>query len=209
MHQHQHDQKTSQILIDLKESFHEDEPIMLDNVIARLHGRGFGILLFALAAPIAIPNIPGISTIFGVLLLIPAFQLIFGLNNVWLPKKLREIKISPSAFRHSIDGALPYILKLEKFVKPRFETITQKPYTIMIGIQVAILAIIMMLPIPFANMVPAIGVVLYAIGIANRDGALIIFSNLFFIASLFVAYIGIGAGLAAIGWVSHAIYHIF
>lgn len=193
--------KTSQTLQELHDSFADDEPILLKEVLKRLDGRAFGILLFALAVPNCIPNIPGISTIFGALLIAPALQMIFGAGQVWLPRQVREMQIQPISLRTGIEKSIPILQKMEKLFQPRLEFLTTKPFTIILGIEVFILSLILLLPIPFANMLPGFAIAFMALGLLQKDGLLIILSNLLFLISLIIAPIGIGAGLAALHFI--------
>jgi hypothetical protein len=193
--------KTSELLRDLRDAFPGDDPISVRDVLKRLEGRGFGILLLLLALPNCIPNVPGISTVFGVLLVAPALQMIFGAGTPWLPKKIGDMQAPPDTFRKGIDWAMPTLIKVEKFVQPRLQFLTQKPATIWFGIQTLILAGILMLPIPGANMLPGMGVATFAIAVLQRDGLFALISFGIFLFSLPVAVLGVGAGLAALNWI--------
>lgn len=204
-----HQSKTSIILSELRDDLHGDEEICVREILKKLDKRAFGILMFILAAPNCIPNIPGISTIFGLLLIAPALQMIFGAKQVWLPKQINDIKLNPASLRMGIDKAIPLLEKIERFVKPRLEFLSEKPFTIIMGIQVLILSGILILPIPFANFVPGLCVATMALGIIQRDGLLIILSNFLFFLSLILAPMGIGAGIAALKWAFEYILGLF
>lgn len=204
-----HQTKTSIILRELRDDLHIDEEIRVREILAKLDKRAFGILMFILAAPNCIPNIPGISTVFGLLLIAPALQMIFGAKQVWLPSQISELKINTATLRIGIDKAIPILEKVEKFVKPRLEFLSEKPFTFIMGIQVLIIAGILILPIPFANLIPGFCIAIMALGIIQRDGLLIIVSNFLFVLSLFLAPLGIGAGIAAINFAFDYIMRLF
>jgi hypothetical protein len=46
--------------------------------------------LLVLALPMCVPNVPGISTIFGVLMLAPALQMVFGSRTLAVPQRVRD-----------------------------------------------------------------------------------------------------------------------
>lgn len=193
--------KTSELLRDLRDAFPGDEPISVRDVLKRLDGRGFGLLLLLLALPNCIPNVPGISTVFGVLLVPPALQMIFGAGTPWIPKKIGDMKAPPDTFRKGIDWALPSLIRVEKFVQPRLQFLTQKPATVWFGIQTLILAAILVLPIPFGNWPPGMSVATLAIALLQRDGLFAIISFGFFVASCIIAPLGVGMAFAALDWV--------
>jgi hypothetical protein len=157
--------KTSALLKDLRDAFPGEEPISVRDLLKRLDGRAFGLLLLILALPNCIPNVPGISTVFGLLLVAPALQMIFGAGTPWIPKRIANMRIEPSTFRKVIDWTMPNLLRVEKLVQPRLQFLTQKPATIWFGIQTLILAGILVLPIPFANWPPGMGVATLAIAL--------------------------------------------
>jgi hypothetical protein len=205
-----HPPKASVLLSELRDAFPGEDKIPVSTVIDRLDGRAFGLLLLVLALPNCIPNIPGISTIFGALLFAPALQMIFGAGRPWLPRRLAEFEIEPRHLRMGIDGALPVLKRVERLVQPRLEFLTQKPATIWFGIQTLILAGILFLPIPFSNWPPGMSVAALAIALLQRDGVMALVSVGFFLASIVIAPLGIGMGIAALdylvgtlaGWVA-------
>lgn len=68
----------------------DGEHVYLGDVLDRLHGQGQGLLLLILSLPMCIPNIPGISTIFGALLIGPSLQLMRGRTSIWTPQFMRR-----------------------------------------------------------------------------------------------------------------------
>ena len=72
-----HPRSTSELLQDLVHAF-PNERVSFGELIDRLDLRAHGVLLLVLALPMCIPNVPGISTIFGVLMMLPALQLVLG-----------------------------------------------------------------------------------------------------------------------------------
>ncbi|GBF57873.1 hypothetical protein PbB2_01543 [Candidatus Phycosocius bacilliformis] len=192
--------KTSDLLRELHDAFPGDEQVSVRDVLKRLDGRAFGLLLLILALPNCIPNVPGISTIFGILLVAPALQMIFGAGTPWIPKRVGDLKIDSVTFRKVIDVSLPTLLRIEKLVQPRFQFLTQKPATIWFGVQTLILAGILTLPIPLGNWPPGMSIAALAIGLLQRDGLMALVSFGFFLVSLAVAPLGIGMAIAGLNW---------
>lgn len=193
--------KTSELLSELRDAFPGEEPISVQDLLKRLEGRAFGLLLLILALPNCIPNVPGISTIFGILLVAPALQMIFGAGTPWIPKRIANMSIEPRILRKVIDWSMPSLLRVEKFIQPRLEFLTQQPATIWFGIQTLILALILVLPIPFGNWPPGMAIATLAISLLQRDGLFALISFGFFLASCIIAPLGVGMALAALDWV--------
>lgn len=189
--------RASDLLDDLAEAF-PGEHVSAGELIDRLDSRAHGMLLLVLALPMCIPNIPGISTIFGVLMLAPALQLVFGSRRLWVPNRVRRWSIAGSALRRTFSAAAGPLRRIEYLIKPRWSRLTRFPATILVGLQTLLMALILILPIPFANWPPGITVALTALALLQRDGLLMLLTIPAAIASVGSVYLGARIGLAAI-----------
>lgn len=187
----------SALLSDLMEAF-PDERVTVGDILDRLEGQAFGLLLLLLALPNCIPNIPGLSTIFGVLMIAPAVQLIFGQKDLWLPRRVRRWSISRDALRMAIKGSLPILKRIERYVGPRWTFLTRPPFTQLLGLQTLMLAFVLILPIPLGNWPPGITVAATALALLQRDGRLALLSVPLAILSVGIAWAGVRIGIAAL-----------
>ncbi len=176
----------SAVLDDLAAAF-PGESVSVGDLLDRLDSRANGVVLLVLALPMCIPNVPGISTIFGVLMLAPALQLVLGSRTLWVPKRVREWRISCEALRRTFNATTPVLRRLEYLIKPRWSWLTRFPATIFIGLQTLLLALVLILPIPGGNWPPGITVALTALALLQRDGFLLLLTTLAAIASTYVA----------------------
>ena len=198
-----HQARVSTLLEELHDAF-PNETVSVRELLDKLEGRAFGLLLLLLALPMCIPNIPGISTIFGILLVAPAFQMIFASGQPWLPKRLRAWSFQREHLQKAIRGAVPILRRIEHFVQPRWSWLTRPPFTIFLGLQTLLLAFVLMLPIPAGNWPPGMTIAMTALALLQRDGLLAVLSVPAALVSVFVAYVGIRIGIAALselGWV--------
>ena len=108
---------TSQLLGDLAADI-DDAPQAIGEFVDRLSDRGVGFLLLILSMPMCIPNIPGISTLFGALLIAPSLQMVFRLDRVWLPQFIRKLKLEPKVLRGSLRAFSAVIGSEEKTTMP-------------------------------------------------------------------------------------------
>lgn len=189
--------EASRALSALLEEF-PNERVTLGEILHRLEGQAFGLLLLLLALPNCIPNIPGLSTIFGVMMIAPAVQMIFGQHEPWLPRRVRRWSISRDALRMSIKGAIPVLLRIERFVAPRWTVFTRPPFTQLLGLQTLLMAGVLILPIPLGNWPPGITVAATALALLQRDGRLALLTVPMAIASVVVAWAGVRIGFAAL-----------
>ena len=193
--------RASDLLGELADAF-PDERVTVGEVLDRLDGRAYGLLLLLLAAPNCIPNIPGISTIFGVMLIAPAIQMIIGRGKLWLPSRMRAWAFQRSHLRSAIHGAVPILKRIERFVQPRWSWAVQPPFTAYLGLQTLYLAFVLILPIPFGNFGPGLVVAATALAMLQEDGRLAILTPIMTVIASAVAWVGIQIGLAALqkGW---------
>ncbi|HEY8189813.1 MAG TPA: exopolysaccharide biosynthesis protein [Micavibrio sp.] len=154
----------------------EDGRISMDSLLEAFHERGFGLVIFIFAIPMAlpVPKPPGISSIFAVPLIILTVQQAVGRHTVWLPLFIRRKAIDRAKLASLLAKGLPWIQKAEHLIRPRLEVITTDRITRIVGLLGAIMSLCIMVPLPGTNTVPGMGIVLMSIGIMMRDGLAII-----------------------------------
>jgi hypothetical protein len=135
--------------------------------------RSFAALLAVFSAVNLIPVLPPFSTlIFGLPPLIIAVQMLLGHERVWLPKRLLDWSFSAERFRSIIRSITPRLRRLEHFIKPRYWPFTTKNGERLVGITSILLSVLVILPIPGANWIPAFAMVLMGLSLSERDGFL-------------------------------------
>lgn len=178
----------SAVLDELAESFASAESVSVGELLDRLDARANGVVLLVLALPMCVPNIPGISTIFGILMIAPALELLLGMRRLWIPRRLREARISTTALRRTFTAATPMLRRVEYLIKPRLSQLTRFPFTIYVGLQTLLMALVLILPIPGGNWPPGITVALTALALLQRDGLLMLVTVAACAASTYAAY---------------------
>lgn len=168
----------------------DGERVYLGDVLDRLHGQGQGLLLLILSLPMCIPNVPGISTLFGALLIGPSLQLMRGRTTIWTPQFMRKWTMKASSLRGALRACVPLLRKVEHVAMPRLTSLTEWPATSLIGLQTLVMALVLILPIWGANLIPGIAVALTGLAILQRDGALVIASACVAVAALAWVYFG-------------------
>lgn len=181
----------------------ETGSVSLADVSAAVGERSFGALLVLLALPnMFAAVVPGLSILLGLPLILLSVQLLFAADRPWLPRRLARLEISRTDLRRVVEKILPHLQRLERALQPRLLVLTAPWAERLIGVACLALSILVFLPIPFANLLPAIGIVLFGLGILERDGlvTLAAFAILFGCGLLFggVAYAFVAAGSHAI-----------
>jgi hypothetical protein len=168
------------------------QSLTLEQILNKTSERGFSIAISLLVLPFLFPMPPGLSTILGSGCFILAVQMIMGRKKPYLPKKVAKFRF-PHKFSFQLLKNLKRVTNLlEKIVRPRWQKITKNSYVWRSnGLCMAWLTILLMLPIPFTNPLPAAGILLLAVATLEGDGLLMCLGyGLTVINTLFFAFIG-------------------
>jgi hypothetical protein len=118
-------------------------------------------------------SIPGISTVFGAVILLIGLSRLFG-QNLWLPNKIQKRVIATDKLGVALERAFIWVHRLEKISQPhRSSWILTRGFNILNNLGFVLGAVLLMAPfgfIPFSNTVPAVALLFFAIGFIQQDG---------------------------------------
>jgi hypothetical protein len=175
-----------------------DEPtVSIAEIMELFGGRAMGALLLVFGLACTLPLPPGSTTIFGAPLVLLAPQLIIGSRAPWLPRRLRERTIATAHLKSGMPRVLPWLERMEGVSRPRLPFLFGAVGERVIGLVCLLLALVLILPIPFGNIVPAIAVSVLSLALVQRDGVLAIFGYL--LAGLSGSVLVLAAGLISRG----------
>jgi hypothetical protein len=179
----------SKLLEDLAELKKDTETVTLGDISDHLSERGFAILMILFAFPMAIPlpYPPGFTTILGLPLLIFSVQIIMGMSKPLLPKWIAKKTIKTSHLIFAIEKSAKYFVKAERFLRPRLPYFSSDTGERIIGVVSLLCSISVVLPIMFGNAIPSAGILIMALGLLGKDGAVILFGIIVSIIGLFIA----------------------
>ena len=146
------------------------ERISLDDLSSTLGSKCFAGLLFLLAAPNIFPTPPFVDVALSIPLFILSAQLILGARRPWLPNWLLRRDVATERFAMVVARLSPLTRWVELVLKRRFDVLTGVVAHRLIGLVCFSLSIILALPVPFGNVVPAAAISLFALALLNRDG---------------------------------------
>lgn len=194
--------RLSEELARLQEHFAERD-VRLEELIATLAGRAWLLLVILLALPFCLPLAPpGASTPLGLVIALIGARLAVR-REPWLPRRLLATQLPAGFFGKLLGGARRAVRGLEYLLRPRLGWLTGAPVLRQVhalGIFIAAAVLLLPLPIPFSNFLPAWAILLLAGGLLERDG-------LFILAGHALLLLGLGY-LAAIGLVgAHGLAH--
>ena len=135
-----------------------------------LSHRAFGALMLIFAAPNVFPTPPGVSSFLAAPLLLLATQLALSRPAPWLPRLIADRSVSREDFASIVDKALPWLGRAERLLKPRLSFLTRPPFEQGVAVVCLLLAVVLFLPIPLGNVLPAMAISLFSLAILERDG---------------------------------------
>jgi hypothetical protein len=145
------------------------EDVTLSWLMSRLGDRSFGIVLIFLAM---LGLLPGISAFAGLLLIVPAFQMIMARPGPVFPRRVASRQIKTRRLFHMIRRIVPALRYLERVIHPRWLTPFEATKRV-VGAVVLLLGIGLLAPIPLSNVPPALLIVLFAFAYLEEDGLLL------------------------------------
>lgn len=145
------------------------ERISIGDLLTALGDRALGALLFIFAFPNVLPVPPGTSAVLGAPLVFLAAQLAFNLKP-WLPAIIANRSMPRGDFQTLIGRMKPWLERAEKMLRPRASGLTLPPMEYVVGFICLLLALVLALPIPLGNMLPALAISMLALGVLERDG---------------------------------------
>lgn len=151
-----------------------DETVTVRSLLDHFGERALGALLLIFAIPNALPMPPGVSFLIGAPLVFITFPLMIGRPSLWLPNAMTKRGVSRAAFIAMSLRVLPTLRRIELVVKPRHQYIFNPVGERLVGAVTFVLAVVIFLPIPFGNMLPAFAMVAFGFGLVEFDGIAIV-----------------------------------
>jgi hypothetical protein len=168
--------------------------VSIDDIMRSMDARAMGALLLMFAFPNALPTPPGTSGILGLPLLYLAVQMMLG-RMPWLPKIIAARSMARNDFATLVDRVIPWLDRADKLMAPRLQWLCGARAQQALGFACLILALVLFLPIPLGNMLPAFSICLIALGVLERDGLWILLGLMCGVISLIIVS-GVVYGLA-------------
>jgi len=169
-------------------------------LVSRLHKHCFGMIMLLLAV---VGIAPGLSIVAGLLLMIPAFQMIAGRAAPVFPRRIASRRLPTPHLAALVQRAVPVLIRLEKIVHPRWPTPLQ-PTKRLVGAVVMCLSIALVLaPVPLTNVVPALVIAFISLAYLEEDGLLLSIALLIAVVVLAIALLAVWEAFRGARWLGH------
>jgi hypothetical protein len=177
-----------------------NDHLQLRDLVGGLGSSTFGVLLFIATIPAFIP-IPGVAgALSGPLVVLVGIHLLVLLREPWLPGFVARRGPQRSTLIRFDRVGDRWLRWLEKLVRPRLIPIIDHPLaTIFTGLQLVLLGALLALPIPFTNFMFGGLLLIYALALLERDGALMLIAWAAGAISIYV-FSAVSGNLAAMLW---------
>jgi len=152
----------------------DDPKLTLQELVSAFGERGFGAMILVLSLLALLPWPPGGKAIFAVPIILMSLELAFQRSSIWLPRWALRASVSRTAYRSGVSRIMKLIRRVEALTRPRLSYLTGEIADVVTGLVCVLLALMMALPVPFGDMLPGVTLVLFALGMMQRDGVAIL-----------------------------------
>lgn len=171
------ERSVTEILDSILQSESHIDGLTLGKLMSLLKEKGPFLFIVILCVPFLLPlSIPGVSLPFGLMIIYLCLGII-SKRDVKLPKRLINHTIKSKHIGRLIRGVIKIFRKIEKWTRPRLDFLAIHSISVTInGLVILFCAIVLMVPvpIPLGNALPAYAMLFLSIGFLQRDGAMII-----------------------------------
>lgn len=185
---------TSIVLSDLLRDAPPEVPIGW--ILDRLEERSFGLVMLLLAL---IALVPGLSSIIGLLLLVPSAQMLLAWHGPILPRFVAERRVQSRRLAALIGKLLPCLRYIETLIRPRWPT-PFGPTKRAVGGIILLLSVTLLAPIPLSHVIPSGAIMLVALAYLEKDGVMLGIAIAVSIVSLAITAATVWATVAGIDY---------
>ena len=173
-----------------------DRPVRLAELIESTQGKGYFLALIVISLPFLTPiPLPGFSIPFGVAVMMIGGRLAVG-KKPWLPRRLLARELPPGFVGKVLRGATRLARWLEFFLRTRLVFLQDwMVFRRVAGVMIMLSGVLLLLPLPlpFSNSLPALTVLLLAAGALERDGLFFLAGCLMFVVcAAYFAFLALG-----------------
>lgn len=188
---------TAELLASFPHIF-RDDVVRLRVVFAVLGDRGMASALLLLTLPQLLPLPLGVSNALALPIVLVAAQMAIGRHTLWLPEWLLDRPIARRRLVMAANRVVPMLRRIETIIRPRLRWMWTRPATHALGVICLIIALISVAPLPLTGWLPACALIVIALGLLERDGAVVVMGLALGAAALAV-FAAVVTGLAEVG----------
>jgi hypothetical protein len=164
--------------------------------MAQAHGpAAHGTMLLLMAVPCLLP-VPGVGMVLGLGMAALATAMWRGHSTECLPRQVAELGLSRHWAQRVLGLLASAYAMAGRYARARLSHLASAGQRSWTAAAVGLMAVIVLLPIPFGNVLPALAMMLIGLGLVFRDGVAVVLGLATAGLALFVT-----AGLMLMAWV--------
>ncbi len=177
--------------------------LSLRELLATFGDEGLLLLVMLLTLVFLIPvSIPGVSTVFGGAILLVGISRL-SRRPLWLPRRLQDRVLPAERLRPALGAGLRWVRRMERISRPRrlHALADGRVARLVTDLAFILASLLLMLPfsfVPFSNTLPAVALLLYSIGMIQRDGGAILLGHAANVGTMVYFAVLVGGGSAAV-----------
>ncbi len=170
-----------------------DERLQLGRILQDLQQSAFGVFLFVAILPAFIP-IPGLGgAVSGPLVILIGAQMLCGMRRPWLPGFIARRGPKRGTMHRFLERIDRPLRRLDRLLKPRMPgLLVPLPAHAFTGLLLVLTGLLLSLPIPLTNYLFGFQLLLVALALLERDGALMLINWIGMLAA--VLFFGFSSG---------------
>ena len=163
--------------------------------LSQAHGHAAnGTLLLLMAVPCVLP-VPGVGTVLGLGMIALAAAMWRGHSFERLPGRVAQLQMSRPWAQRVLKALASAYVVAGRFARARLSHLASPERRSVIAIAIWLMAVIVVMPIPFGNVLPALALVLIGLGLVFRDGMAVILGLVMAGLAMFIT-----AGALLLAW---------
>ncbi len=182
------------------------DKILFKDLIDAMNEVGFGLVMMIFAFGLIIPLPPPFPSIISIPLVLFSIQMILGFKAPHLPKRFCNISVKRSTVATLVKKSMPYISKIEKFLRPRLLFMHSASLQRVVGIFIFIFTSFVLLPIPLSNFIPGLGVLIISFGLLSRDGLVMIAGIIVGLSGVVISISALLFGISALKYFKNLLF---
>jgi len=164
--------------------------------LAEVHGPATqGTLLVLLAAPCMLP-VPGVGSVLGLGLAMLAWASWRGKAHEQLPPRVANLELSAPWARRVLGLLARFYAMAHRCTRTRLVHLAEPRAGSWLAAKAGLMSVLIILPIPLGNVLPALALMLLGLGMVFRDGIAVLVS-----ATLATSAVLYTAGLGLVAWI--------
>ena len=170
-----------QLLEELAESSGEGDQVTVEELLDAVGRRAYGpiLLLLGFVALSPLTFVPGANWLVAFVTLIIAGQIALGRRTPWIPRKALNAGFPRRYLEDALRIGRPWARRIDWFTRPRLTFLTEAPFIQLVALA-CVGAAVITFPLgtfPLGPFLPSLAIFLFGLGLAARDGLVLMLSG--------------------------------